>query len=101
MWSLARAGDPATSFRPASWGKGVIIAPSTFFRTNGDVAIFNYSPEKRTFKASLAEETSLDASKTMACTDVWENMTVPVGADGDLEITLPGGTTALLACRNV
>ena len=47
MWSIARAGLPNTSFRPVSWGKGVIIALSTFVRANGDVAVFNYSPWQR------------------------------------------------------
>ena len=54
MWGVARAGNRTTMFRPTNW-EGGVIAPPVFTRRNGDVAVFNYSPENRTFQVDLKD----------------------------------------------
>jgi hypothetical protein len=106
MWSVARAGDPRTQFRPVSgWGEGGLppllrYAPKLFARANGDVAIFNYVNESRLFTVGLRDAVGFDGKAKISCEDAWEG-----GQPGILEgtatlkVEVGALSSMLLECR--
>jgi len=102
MWNTARAGRMGSTFRPVSWGRGWIVAPSVFARTNGDVAIFNYRPLGKVFSVNL-KEAGMPTNTTIKCDDVWENTAVPVtttsGGEHLLSLHIQGLSSSLIQCR--
>ena len=81
----------------------LFYSPSTFARTNGDVAIFNYGPLAGTFKVDLVAEAGMPAYKSsVACTDAWDGTSVDL--DGSrttpaLSVKIDGRKSMLISCR--
>lgn len=106
MWSVARAGQPDTAFRPVSaWGEGGLppflhYAPTTFARVNGDVAVFNYIDKTRSFTVDLRDAGFRGDAAGVECEQVWESgQRLTPSRQSALSVKVAGLSSVLLKCR--
>ena len=106
MWARAQAGQAHTKFRPVGAIADGAVAPATFARSNGDVAVFNYAPLERDVSIDLREAgLGIQPGRKLAdfsCVEIWTNASLPVASvEGvpTIKLRVAALSSALVECR--